>query len=381
MRPVSDLWKSAIVNPHRMVSRARLCTPGQEGTNPGPLSANGEPLYPLALADGDVLFNPSAEIRATAQLSVIADWPGSVFDMLNPYGAADLFLERGLVYGSGTREWVSLGYFRLDVVEQQNAPIGPISLTASDRMAAIIDARLVTPRQYDASATWRNVIEDLVLEIYPDATVTLSGFSADSAIGAAQICDKERYTFLNEIAKSHGCTMFFDYDGSFVMKPVPVVDESVAPTTFLRRGKDGVLIDVGRKLSRDSVFNAVVANGEQVSDALPVTAVAYDDNPNSVTRWNGPFGQVTRYFDSSFLLTEEQAGDAARAMLSRSIGLPYIVDFNMIPNPALEPLDIVGIDTAKPGAWERHVLDTLSVPLIARRAMRGTTRMQPRRVA
>jgi len=112
-----------------------------------------------------------------------------------------------------------------------------------------------------------------------------------------------------------------------------------------------------------------------------VHAVAYDDNPSSVTRWAGPFGQVPRFYDSSFLRTEAQALAAAQAMLARSIGLPYTVDFSMIPNPALEPLDVIGIDVEEPGAWERHVLDTLTIPLIARRSMRATTRMQPRRVA
>jgi hypothetical protein len=381
MRPVSARWQSAIVQPHRMVSRARLCTPGQEGTNPGPLADDGEPLYPLAIVDGDVMLSASAEIRSTAQLSVIADWPGSVFDMLNPYGGAELFLERGLVYGSGTREWVSLGYHRIDQVEQRDAPLGPIEVPASDRMAAIIDARLVAGRQFPATWTWRTVIEDLVLEIYPNATITLSGFDADAQIGVAQICDKERYDFLNNIAKAQGCTMFFDYDGSFVMKPVPVVEDTTAPVSRVRRGRDGVLIALGRKLSRESVFNAVVANGEQAGASDPVHAVAYDDNPSSVTRWAGPFGQVSRFYDSSFLRTEAQALAAAQAMLARSIGLPYTVDFSMIPNPALEPLDVIGIDVEEPGAWERHVLDTLTIPLIARRSMRATTRMQPRVVA
>jgi hypothetical protein len=378
MRPVSATWREAINHPHRMVSRARLCTPGQEGTNPGPLADNGEPLYPLAIVDGDVISSASAEIRSTAQAAVIADWPGSVFDMLNPYGAADLFLERGLVYGSGTREWCSLGYFRLDVVEQDNAPLGAISLDASDRMAAIIDARLVTPRQYTAGTTWRQMIEDLVLEIYPEATITLTGFSADAAITADQICEKERYTFLNDIAKSHGCAMFFAYDGSFVMEPVPIPEGR--PDWMVKRGAGGVLISAARKLSRESVFNAVVANGEQVGDTTPAIGIAYDLDPNSITRWNGPFGQVPRYYDSSFLSTDAQALSAAQAMLSRSIGLPYTVDFNLVPNPALEPMDFIGVEVAEVGAWEPHVLDTLTIPLTARRAMRATTRMQPRRL-
>lgn len=379
MRPVSAAWQAAIVNPHRMVSRARLCTPGQEGTNPGPLADNGEPLYPLAIVDGDVLTAASAEIRSTVLMSVIADWPGNEFDMLNPYGAADLFLERGIVYGSGTREWVSLGYHRLDDVEQKDAPLGPIDLAASDRMAKVIDARLVKPRQYSTAWSWRQVIEDLVLELYPGGTVNLSGFDADAQLPTDSICEKERYAFLNDIAKAHGCTMFFNYRGEFTMSPVPLPDTTAQPTAMVRRGRDGVLISAGRRLSRDGVFNAVAANGAQAASTEPVSAVVYDLDPSSVTRWDGPFGQVPQYYDSSFLGTAEQAETAARAMLVRSIGLPYTVDFNMIPNPALEPLDLVGVETARAGEWEPHVLDTLTIPLVARRSMRAQSRMRPRR--
>jgi len=379
MRPVSSTWNDAIVNSHRMVSRARLCTPGQEGTNPGPLASNGEPLYPLAIVDGDVVLDPSAEIRSTAGLSVLADWPGNEFDMLNPYGGAELFLERGLVYGSGTREWVSLGYFRLDEIDQQDAPLGPIDIDASDRMAAIIDARLTEPRQFLSTNTIRSVIETLVHEVYPAATVTIEGFNPDVAIGTDQICDQDRYEFLNDIAKAHSCTMLFDYDGSFVMKPVPDVTRAAPAVWRINHGRGGVLLSLSRKLSRESVFNAMVADGEQVADADPVHGVAYDLDPSSVTRWGGPFGPVPGFYRSSFLRTNAQAVAAATSLLARRIGIPYSVSFEMVPNPALEPLDVVDIAYSDKLGDERHVLDKLTIPLVARRTMKGSTRMQPRR--
>lgn len=376
MRPVSSRFLATVAHSHQMVARARLCTPGQEGTNPGPLADNGEPLYPLAIVDGDVLLDPAAQIRSTAQLSAITDWPGDEHDMLNPYGGADLFLERGVAFGDGSREWVSLGYHRLDVLDQQDAPLGAIEIDASDRMAAIIDARLTQPRQYFAVATFQSVIEDLVLEIYPDATILISGFNPNTAIGVDQICEEDRYSFLNDIAKAKGCTMYFDYAGRFVM--APVVDYSNAsPVWTIQHGRDGVLINLARKKSRESVFNAVVANGEQVGDAEPVHGVAYDLNPSSPTRWDGPYKQVPRFYFSSFLRTEEQAVSAAQAMLARSTGLPYVVNFNIVPNPALEPLDLIALRYADNSPTERHVLDTLKIPLTARRFMTGTTRIQP----
>jgi len=336
-------------------------------------------MYSLSIEDGDVFHRASADIRSTASLSVLADWPKVASDLLNPYGNADLFIERGIVFGNDAREWVSQGYFRIDTLNQEDAPNGPIQIEASDRMAAIIDARLPQPRQYTASSTIRAVIEDLVLEIYPTVTVTITGFNPDVAFGTDQICEQDRYAFLNDIAKANGCVMYFDHTGAFVMKPVPNYDTS--PTVWdIAYGARGVLINVSRTLSRDDVFNAVVANGEQAGGAEPVQGIAYDLNPLSPTRWNGPFKQVPRFYSSSFLRTNTQAYNAARAMLARSTGVPYTVDFNIVPNPALEPLDLVGVSYSDQSGKERHVLDTLTVPLVASRPMTGSSRIQPKEI-
>jgi hypothetical protein len=85
---------------------------------------------------------------------------------------------------------------------------------------------------------------------------------------------------------------------------------------------------------------------------------------------------VPRFFSSSFLKTVEQCASAARAMLLRSIGIPYTINFGMVPNPALEPLDIVTVrysDRARP---ELHILDRMTLPLSAEGAEQISTRAQ-----
>src|SRR5688572_29974605 len=376
MRAVSDSFKALITSSHQMVARARLVPAGQLGVNPGPFKADGTPLYELSIEDGDVQLDPSAEIRANAHVSVLADWPTSASDDLNIYGEMELFLERGVAYGDTVREWVSLGYFRLDRMAQRLAPGGPIDIEAPDRMAAIIDARLVQPRQYDEAATIRAVVEDLVQEVYPGLTVVIEGFNPDVAIGASQIVERERYNFLNEIAKSHACTMFFDYAGQFVMRPVPD-PLTETPVWTINHGSQGVIVQISKVLDRAPVFNAVVADGEQATDEEPVQGIAYDENPNSPTRWGGPFGFVPRFFSSSFLRTNEQALAAAQAMLARSVGVPYTIDLGMVPNPALEPLDVVKVlysDRFKP---EVHVLGSMTIPMSAKGTMRCRSLIQP----
>jgi hypothetical protein len=375
MRAVSAAFKSLISSSHQMVARARLVTPGQEGVNPGPFKADGSPLYALTIVGGDVTFDPKAEIRSTTEVSVIATWPSTAADPLHIYGTMELFIERGVAFGDSVKEWVSQGYFRITALEQEDAPAGPISVEGKDRMAAIINARLTSPRQFAASSTVRVVVENLVREVYPAATVSLTGFDADSPIGAPQVVERDRYAFLNEIAKARGCTMFFDYLGRFVMRPVP--DPRTTPAVWeVHHGRNGVLVRVGRRLDNATVFNAVVAEGEQASDDPPVRAVVYDDDPASPTRWGGPFRYVPRFFSSSFLKTVDQCASAARAMLLRSIGIPYTISFGMVPNPALEPLDIVKVRYSDRTRPELHILDRMTLPLSADGAEQISTRAQ-----
>jgi hypothetical protein len=376
MRAVSDAFKTLVTSSHQMVARARLVTPGQEGVNPGPLKTDGTPLYALPIVGGDVTFDPKSEIRSTADVAVLFDWPRSDADPLHVYGNLELFVERGVAFGDSVKEWVSQGYFRITALDQEDAPDGPISIEAKDRMAAIINARLIAPRQFAASATTRAVVEALVREVYVAATVVLEGFNADAAIGSAQIVERDRYAFLNEIAKSHGCTMFFDYLGRFVMRPVPD-PRTTAPVWEVHHGRNGVLVKVGKRVDSSTLFNAVVAEGEQASDEPPVRAVVYDDVPTSPTRWGGPFRFVPRFFSSSFLTTVEQCGSAARAMLVRSLGVPYTINFGMVPNPALEPLDVVRVRYSDRYSPEIHVLDRMTLPLTAEGVEQIATRVQP----
>lgn len=375
MRNVSPAWKTTVTSTFQMNTRARLVTPLQSGTNPGPLKDDGKPLYELPILDGDVAFDPTAEIRSNVDCAVQWPWPSSKDSPLNIYGRMELFVESGVVYGDGATEWVGLGYFRLNDLDQRPAPTGPISIKAPDRMEHLIRWRLPFPRQYDSASTIRAVIQDLVNEVYPGVPVVIEGFNPDVAIGYSMVVEEDRYGPLIEIAKSHGCTMFFDYQGRFLMRPVP--DIGAPPVAYIRSGRNGTLVEAARGLSNTTAYNGFVATGEQASDVDPVRVLVTDDNPNSPTYWGGPFGKIPKFFSSSFIVSEDQARTAATAMRTRETGVPYTVTFGAVPNAALEPLDPVGVVFSETGT-ELHVLDKLSIPMTAKGRMTGTTRSKPR---
>ena len=131
---------------------------------------------------------------------------------------------------------------------------------------------------------------------------------------------------------------------------------------------------MSRRLTREGVYNGVVATGEGLDRETPVRAVVVDTDKTSPTYWYGPFGKVPRFFSSPLITTSGQAALAAATMLTKQLGLPYAVDLSLVPNPALEPYDPITV--RYPGRSEVHVLDRLTIPLTADGPLTASTREQ-----
>lgn len=365
MRPVTSQFLNAIRGSHQVAVRVKLLTTFQTGVNPTGTE--------LAVRDGDVILDAAADVRATIDVTIdgtdsFSRDPGSP---LTPYGH-ELFVERGVVYGSGTRELVSQGYYRIYSVEQSGEPDSPIRLSGRDRMSGLIDGRLLAPVQFVAGTSIRAVFDALVLEIYPAATIVYDFDPDASTLQTSQVADEDRYTFLRDLVKSRGKVMFWDYAGSLRIQSPP---DPGATVFDVDAGAHGVLVSLDRRLDRDGVYNAVVALGEAPTDlSEPVRAIAIDNNPLSPTFWTGPFGKVPRFYQSPFITTTTQAATAAAKILQQSIGLPYSVDFTAVPNVALEPLDPIRI--VHEDGYENHIIQRLVIPLTVGQAMNGSTREQ-----
>jgi len=364
MRPVSAEFLRTLRGSHRMVADARVVPPGTTGTNPA-----GAPLTILA---GDVYMDATAEIRATLVLEVADDgkWPYRAADPLAPYGH-EIMIRRGIAYGGGRTEWVSLGYYRIDTIEQTGRPGSPIRISGSDRMANIVDGRLPAPIQFAATDTYGTVVTRLVTEVYPGAVIEWDDTTNGRLLGRALVAEEDRYGFLHDLVTAAGKVWSWDHRGHLVIETAP---DPAVPVWDVDHGAGGVLVDLARTLTREGVYNGVVAVGEAGDTERPVRGMAVDSSPSSPTRWGGPFGKVPRFYSSPFLTDDGQARDAAAAILRRGLGLPYTVDLRAVPNPALVPYDPIHV--RYPGHAETHVLETLTIPLVADQAMQATTREQ-----
>ncbi len=368
MRPVTDGFLAAVNSSHTMDVRARLVPAGQTGTDP-----DGDEIPVL---DGDVKLAAGGDIAATLDLTTVGDWPHHADSPMAPYGKYEVFVERGVKVIGGSTEWVSLGYYRLDTIEQEKMPAGTFRISASDRMAGIVDAQLVSDIQVMGYSTYGYVVENFVTAVYPAAVVDWDDSAArDQLIGRALVTDKDRYKFLNELVTGLGKIWEWDYRGHLVVRDAP---DPAEPVATIRAGTGGVLVEAGRSLTRDGVHNIVVATGEAPGNDPAARAVARDADPSSPTYYRGPFGPVPTFYSSSSITTDEQAATAARAMLTAGIGLPYNVDLSAVPNPALELRDPVELAYPSEGTTrkETHVIDKMTIPLTPDDALEATTREQ-----
>lgn len=365
MRPVSEAWKRTVTGSHSMVARATVCTTFQTGVNPTGTA--------IPILGGDVILDGTAEIRATLDLLTDGNgmWPSLADSLLAPYGN-EIYVERGIRYSDESVEYVGLGYFRIQAPEQDEAPDGPIRIAGRDRMAGIVDARLVSPRQFPAETTLGVIMTALVTEVYADAVIEWDDDTDDDVITRSMICEEDRFDFLDKLVKGRGKVWYWDHRGALTIKTMP---DPADPVAEVMSGAGGVLLSLSRALTRDRVYNAVVAAGEATDTNEPVFAVAIDNNPASPTYYFGRFGPVPRFFTSQFL-TVASVADAAEAMLRRELGLPYNLNFRLAPNAALEPWDPVAVRAGRGQGRETHVLERLTIPLTPQGDMTADTREQ-----
>ncbi len=365
MRPVSAAWGRTIIGSHRPLYRATVCTTYQSGTTP-----TGTQVQILA---GDVQLDGTAAVRGTLDLTVpgAAMWPTRADDLLAPYGT-EVYVERGLHYRDDLVEYVGLGYYRIEAVEQDEPPEGSIRITGRDRMAGIIDAGLLSPQQFLTGASLGYVVTTLVQQVYPSATVEWDDATDLVVLTRSLIADDDRYAFLDDLIRGAGKRWYWDHRGVLVIRTAP---DASTPVWDIHSGRGGVLLRVGRRLTRDGVYNAVVASGEAVDTYDPPRAVAIDNNPLSPTYFSGRFGPVPRFMTSATIQTRAQAATAADAELRRHLGLPHVMDLSAVPNPALEPDDPVSVRVRGEGR-RTHILDSLTIPLADGAPMTATTREQ-----
>jgi hypothetical protein len=296
----------------------------------------------LAHTGGSVTVDRSQAVRRTANVSVpdTSFIPRTPTEQLAIYGAR-LRIMRGIRHGDGTLELVPIFFGRVDGVDG-DPDYGPVDIKASGLEAVIADDKFTAAYSTRGGTSAVTAITGLIQDALPSAVVTAR--VVDQTIGVRTWdAEGDRWAAVQECATAIGAECYADADGQFVIAELP--DLTTAPISWqVDAGEGGAFISASRGYSREGMYNMVVATGENTEeDTAPVTATAADEDPTSPMYIYGPFGRVPTFYSSSTLTTLNLAQGAANKLLRDSLKPNATADLTSLPNPLLEPGDILRV--------------------------------------
>lgn len=324
------------------------------------LLAQGVPVLDGALDEsGDQDVPEAVDLVVPARDASGATWaPLDPLDPLNSYGQR-LRLVYSIERADGTAVDVPLGWFLVDEWETDDYTV---SLTAVGLADVIKRAELLAPTSPKAGATLGSEVVRLVDGLLP---VEVDAALVDRAAPTSMAWDEQRMDAIAEIVQAWPARQYVDSDGVLVVAP-PITAATPADLV-LTEDADGTVVARKRSGSRAGLYNIVVATGEDTSaDKAPVRAVGSDDDPNSPTYVDGPFGPVVRRFSSPLLTTAAAAQKAADTMVAKGRRQAVTIPLSVVPDPRL------GVDTrvdyrpaSQPGRTIPCVVLSSTLPLVA----------------
>lgn len=356
MFPVSQKFQAAVRTSHTALIRVEAWRDGA-----------GQIIPDLAFSGGEVtLDGTTGGVRSTLTLPAARDQGGALWELLAPIGT-EIVPYKGVRFIDGSTEFVPLGVFGIDSQRESFGVDGVLSLTAPDRFARVQRAKFLQP----ATTTGGAVAEAIRLATAA-VSVAYTNTATSAATTKAQVWDRDRDAAITELLKSAAAELFFDRGGLLVARNLPRLTS--APVWTVDAGESGVLVGADRARDRARTFNVVVALPENTDGVAPFAPqIAYDSDVNSPTYVGGAFGNVPFFYSSPLLTTAAQALAAATAILGRVTGLAAQVTLESAVNPALDPGDVISV-VFPGGVVERHLIDSVTIPLDVDSPQKITTR-------
>lgn len=368
MYPVSDTFRSALVQSHRVVSKVQV------------INGAGTLLAELPVNDGNIKIEDVAIRRSVDVTLVDPDGrytPGTSSDLLYPSGN-ELRLFRGIRFPDGTEELIPLGVFGITKVRTDDSGEGfRIRVEGYDRARRVQRARLTSNLSIAIGTNYGTAIIGILNTAYPNIQTEFQATTRTTPNLNFE-AGKDPWKIAQDMATNIGYELFFDVNGICRGQPIPDYSSSSIAWAWDEDEYDTALY-YNRQLDNEQNYNYVVVTGESPDNAAPVRAEARDEDPLSPTYIYGPYGIVTYFYSSQFIRTEAQAQDTADGLLNRVRGTMEQLDFSAIANPALDVGDVIRVIRSRSKIGAEFIVDKLSMSLSPSNAMNVSVRT--RRVA
>lgn len=356
-----DPFRNALMTSHELYVRGELWAVGASKA------------LPVLFANGSVSADRNANVRRTAQLTVDPNLaPSKVTDALTPYGSI-IKLFRGLRYVDGTSEEYAIFYGRVEAIDDS---LDGLTVRCSDRAADIVDARFGEQGRYAAytppppGVLCRDFAKTLITEVLPTAVVHIATTSPATTT-RAMFWERERGDALNDLCTAMGAEWSADSAGEFWLAPLPAaIDDTTQPVWIVDSGDSGVVISRNHTMDRQGVFNEIFVTGEAIGGDHGAPgywrddpAPPYNGDPNSPTRWGGPFGKVPGFYTGQAARSTDEANAVARRIGLQAISKTRSIQVTCVVNPMLRLGDVILVAGVTEGVNGMYYVQSMDIPL------------------
>jgi hypothetical protein len=343
---------------------------------------DGSSSWPLNVVSGSVTADARAKVRRTCSLEVAnielvppSAAPVSFSFPLHPFGSY-ISLSRGI-----NDELVNLGTFRIESVSWDRSGSGatPVKIDGRDWSANVDDARFTvaqTRQNWVGGSPSPMLVSDVALAIIAEAQCASLVTATTDSVVSNYTNDRttSRMDALRSLADSEGWQAYADVTGRIVFAPIP---DSAAATVraALIEGVNAIILSQSSTLSRDQVFDVVVAANDQLTfvgsaydtaAGSPIARAASDTT--APAKGAGAFVPAMKpFFFASPVLGSVAAAQASAATLLKSRAIPsdrMVVD--VVPIPDLRPYDVVTVrrfNSPSTDAPVRYYVEAATIPL------------------
>lgn len=326
----------------------------------------------LPINGGRVEASLTSQITRRGTISVDrALYPADESGLLAPFGNS-LRIYRGVRGGGGREFWFPV--FRGLITGVSRKPRQPAVVTFSDRAAEVDEAEFEVPEE---SRPDRSIIDEIMRLIREGVPGAEFGQHDPIAVRAApQTWERDRAGACDDLAAAGGAFWYAQADGLYVVRRVPwawhpdvAADGTVspvaefydAPSGLNSLGPDATIDTTEESMTRDPVYNSVVATADQGDGGAPLREVVRETNPMSPTHYGGEFGRRVTHVDVPAAATAAAVRAAGTTYLRRSRAASDAAAWSMVPDPSLELGDVLGLTTD--GRRRVQVLAEFTMPL------------------
>lgn len=309
---------------------------------------DGNFIASLPLEAGSVTYDANQNVQSTCSLTVLDNdgslTPTTSGSPFTPFGAS-INIRAGFVIGSSI-ETVSLGWFLINNMEIEEAwqsmtdrfgntalarKGSRIQVEGADFMQKIVDYKFLAPAAPTQSTAWAE-IQFLVGDVIQTLTPSYAGW-ADVTLANQNITyGEDRMDAVKSLAALMQAEPVMSSNGQLTLRPInpPQTAANTAPTF----GWNINTTEYKKTLSRDGIYNVIVAQGKSTDNNNIVAYAVKDDGAYS---FYGALGPRPAFYQSDLLTTPASVQAWATSLLATTNQqLTQTVPIKALPNPAIE---------------------------------------------